>query len=252
MNHTRPITLIDHTQKVFTKILTNRLTNILDRNNILSSQNYTAFPLQSTIQPISQLTTIIEYASTTQKEIWLLLQDMSKVFDSIHIPTLAKAMECIKLLSSFINILNFLLSNRFNCVITSYSTTSRYKVQDGIDQGETISPLLWKIYYDPLISRIHKEHTGYLSTIPLQLNHASVHTSIMAYMDDSLWVASTRSELLQIVEKVESFYKFTGIRVNPTKSVLATNSILIDKTIKLNNETITAVKKDELFKYLGA
>ena len=65
----------------------------------------------------------------------------------------------------------------------------------------------------------------------------------MAYMDDSLWVAPTRSELLQIVEKVESFYKFTGIRVNPTKSVLATNSTLIDKTIKLNNETITAVKK---------
>ena len=74
----------------------------------------------------------------------------------------------------------------------------------------------------------------------------------MAYMDDSLWVAPTRSKLLQIVEKAESFYKFTRIRVNPTKSVLATNSTLIDKTIKLNNETIIAVKKDKLFKYLGA
>ena len=53
LNHTHLITLIDHTRKVFTKILTNRLTNILDRNNILSSQNYAVFPLQLTIQPIS-------------------------------------------------------------------------------------------------------------------------------------------------------------------------------------------------------
>src|SRR5205085_8367293 len=46
--------------------------------------------------------------------------------------------------------------------------------------------------------------------------------------------------------------KFTGIRVNPAKSVLATNLTLIDKTINFNNETITAVKKNEPFKYLDA
>ena len=71
-------------------------------------------------------------------------------------------------------------------------------------------------------------------------------------MNDTLWVVSTKSELLQIIEKAESFYKFTRIRVNSAKSVLATNSALLNKTIKLNNEIITTIKKDEPFKYLGA
>ena len=88
----RSITLIDYTRKIFTKILTNRLLNILDRHDILSSLNYIAFPRQSTLQLISQLISIIEYASSTQQEIWLLLQDMSKAFDSIHILTLTKSL----------------------------------------------------------------------------------------------------------------------------------------------------------------
>jgi hypothetical protein len=142
LNTTRPITLIDHTRKIFTKIITNRLSNILDRNDILSPLNYAAFPGQSTLQPISQLTSIIEHSLTTKQEIWLLLQDMSKAFDSIHIPTLTKALHRIKLPISIVNLLIFLLSNRTNQVITDYGLTKSYSVEDGVDQGETISPLL--------------------------------------------------------------------------------------------------------------
>ena len=122
LNTTRPITLIDHTRKIFTKIITNRLSNILDRNDILSPLNYAAFPGQSTLQLISQLTSIIEHSLTTQQEIWLLLQDMSKAFDSIHIPTLTKAFHRIKLPIPIINLLIFLLSNRTNQVITDYGS----------------------------------------------------------------------------------------------------------------------------------
>src|SRR5260364_201836 len=89
---TRPITLIDHTRKVFTKILNNRLTPIIMRNNILSNNNFAAFPYQSTILPILQLGQILEDATTNNKELWILSQDMSKAFDSVHINTLARAL----------------------------------------------------------------------------------------------------------------------------------------------------------------
>ena len=42
----------------------------------------------------------------------------------------------------------------------------------------------------------------------------------------------------------------TSMIIFPAKSVLATNSAHLDKIFKLNNEIITAIKKDELFKYL--
>ena len=66
--------------------------------------------------------------------------------------------------------------------------TSPYTVLDGIDQDETFLPLLWKIYYNPLIATIHKCFPGYSFTIPSQ-PPKQIHTSIMVYMDDSLWIA---------------------------------------------------------------
>ena len=55
LTSTRPITLIDHTRKILTKILTERLSNILLKLDILAPQNNVAFPFSSTMIPIQQL-----------------------------------------------------------------------------------------------------------------------------------------------------------------------------------------------------
>ena len=43
-----------------------------------------------------------------------------------------------------------------NQVITDVGITNKYDMNNGIDQEEIISPLLWIIYYDPLFSKIKK------------------------------------------------------------------------------------------------
>ena len=74
----------------------------------------------------------------------------------------------------------------------------------------------------------------------------------MAYMDDSLWVAPSKNSLQEILITANSFYKFARIKVNPSKSILATNSLSEEKTITFNNENINAINKSKPFKYLGA
>ena len=250
LNTTRLITLIEHTRKIFTKILTNRLIPIITRNEILSPQNFAAFPHQSTLQPVSQLTNIIEHSTTEKKEIWILLQDMSKAFDSVHLPTLYKALERIRIPKNFVKLLTSLLSNRRNRVITTLGLTKYYYVEDGIDQGETFFPLLWKIYYDPLISRIHKEFLGFQEYLSIQQQHKTIYSSIMAYMDDSLWTAPDKKTLTDILQVANSFYKLNNICVNSSKSILVTNSETPDKTITFANDTIIAIEKRTPFKYL--
>ena len=136
-------------------------------------------------------------------------------------------------------------------MITDYRLTKLYLVEDGIDQRETFSLLLWKIYYDPLISRIHNEHLGYQDTIPLIPTSKHIHTSIMAYMDDSLWVALSKSSLQKILLTANSFYKFARIKVNLSKSVLTTNSLIEDRSVTFNEEIINIIDKSKAFKYLG-
>src|SRR6185437_8117815 len=49
---TRPITLIEHRRKLFTKILTINLNKILSKLEVLSPQNNAALPQTLTAQPI--------------------------------------------------------------------------------------------------------------------------------------------------------------------------------------------------------
>jgi hypothetical protein len=49
------------------------------------------------------------------------------------------------------------LENRKNKILTNLGDTREYIMKNGIDQGETISPLLWIIYYNPLFERIKKK-----------------------------------------------------------------------------------------------
>jgi hypothetical protein len=105
LNNTRPITLIEHTRKILTKIITNRLNNILTRYPILNNSNHVALPNTSTAIPISTLTHIIESANASKQELWLLSQDMSKAYDSVHIPLLCKALQRIKIPKNIIDLI---------------------------------------------------------------------------------------------------------------------------------------------------
>ena len=92
LTQTRPITLIEHSRKIFTKILTKRLNKILGQKKVLNIRNNSALPNTSTTGPIQWLTNIQEYAWLKEKDYWLVSQDMSKVYDSVHLPLLWKAL----------------------------------------------------------------------------------------------------------------------------------------------------------------
>ena len=83
---------------------------------------------------------------------------MSKAYDSVNLDLLKLALERIQIPFQLCNIIINLLTNRTNRVITNLGLTKSYDVNNGIDQGETITPLLWRIYYDPLINKISTSH----------------------------------------------------------------------------------------------
>ena len=111
LSKTRPITLLECPRKLLFKILTNRLTKILGKNrNILGDFNFAALPGSSTIEPINILNNLIEDAREKNKELWIMFQDMSKAYDYVNRGNLSKALERIKILKSFIK----LIENAFN------------------------------------------------------------------------------------------------------------------------------------------
>ena len=113
------------------------------------------------------------------------MQDMSKTYDLVNRNNLAKALKRIKLLNLFVDFIANSLKNRTNQIITDFGFTESYKVGNGIDQGEIMSPLLWIIYYNPLFAKIEKikyeKNIGY----ELDYNNQCISITDLAYMDDS-------------------------------------------------------------------
>ena len=123
-------------------------------HNILRGPNFVDLPGKSIIEPIQLLNNICEKVREKGKELWILFQDTAKAYDTISLPMMKKTMERIKIPSLLTNLILDLFRDRSFQIITKYGLTNPITVRDGIDQGETISPLLWQIFYDPLLCKI--------------------------------------------------------------------------------------------------
>src|SRR5437763_6962246 len=82
---------------------------------------------------------------------------MKKVFDSVSLKMMKKVLERIKMSDLLIKFLLNLYNKRKIKVYTEYSLTKEFKAEDELDQGEVVSPLIWRIFYDLLLCLIYKK-----------------------------------------------------------------------------------------------
>jgi hypothetical protein len=133
LSNTRPIVLMEATRKCFTKIITNRLSSICKNNQILKEPNFAGLPGESTQEPIQLLNSICEEARTENKELWILLQDTAKAFDTVNLDMLNKALQRIRIPEKICQLIIFLFKERQFKVITDQGLTNTITAGDGID-----------------------------------------------------------------------------------------------------------------------
>src|ERR1043165_3372816 len=166
LDNVRPIALLETFRKCTTKILTRRLSQVFCEKNILKGPNFAGLPGNSTEEPVHIVNAIMEDAKDSNKELWLVLQEMKKAFDSVSLEALRLAMKRIKIPKVIITFILNLFYNRQSKVITHWGTTDAFEIKDGIEQGEVLSSLVWRIFYDPLLERIQEDsNLGYTVSV---------------------------------------------------------------------------------------
>src|SRR5256885_13150371 len=92
----------------------------------------------------------------------------------------------------------------------------------GIDQGESLSPLLWVIYIDPLLTVLNKE-----ASLPYIIDSdpsvPRVCTSTLAFMDDTTLISSSIEGLDHLLNIAQEFYEFNNTKINFNKAELICN-----------------------------
>jgi hypothetical protein len=265
LNNTRPIVLLEVTRKCFTKILTERLGGLCKEKNILRGPNFAGLPGESTMEPIHLLNNICEEAREEGKELWILFQDTAKAYDTISLSMLERALKRIKIPPRFINLILDPFKERKLRVITSLGPTQPITAEDGIDQGETISPLLWRIFYDPLLCKIQEnKKQGYsmkcewkqdLSNHNKEASQLTIRQAAIAYMDDTTWIARSKRDMDNILEEARIFYKANDSQINGEKSILITinNKHYNPATVKVGpkKETVKELNRNSHTRFLG-
>ena len=72
ISKTRPITLLETVRKAYVKILTNCLSKILQKHNVLRGNNFAGLPGKSTDEPIKMINMLMEDVIEHNKELWIL------------------------------------------------------------------------------------------------------------------------------------------------------------------------------------
>src|ERR1044071_7677618 len=133
---------------------------------------------------------------------------MKKAFDSVSLIMMEKALKRIKIPDLTTKFLLNLYNKRKIKVITDYGLTKEFEAGDGLDQGEVVSPLMWRIFYDPLLTEISKrKDLGYRMELnwpcDLKTNKAQITSwqqSVLAYADDTTWLTRSKEEMQKIVD----------------------------------------------------
>jgi len=232
LSNTRPITLLDCIRKTFVKIINNRLNHYIHINNLLEPNNRAGISGSSTMEIIARLELILTDQKENHKPLFIMLQDLSKAYDRVNINLLELALQRIHVPSTLASLIKDLFTERVNNIIMDGYLSKDYNILQGIDQGETICPLLWVIYYDPMFDAInHSNNQGYIvsHSIPSDIlqkenmHNFSEEFKVSGYIDDTTWFSSNISDLESSLNIADEFYNFSNICINKDKTVLLTN-----------------------------
>ena len=146
----RPISVLPVFSKIIEKCMYNRLTNFLEKNNILSTSQYGFRSGHSTSTALLDLVNKVSFALDSHKILIGLFLDLSKAFDTLDHSILIRKLHNYGIRGILLKLFESYLNNPKQFVICNNLSSEFQNVQCGVPQGSILGPLLFLIYMNDI------------------------------------------------------------------------------------------------------
>ena len=189
----RPISVLQEFGKISSKILANRIGEVLLHKPSIMTKSQRAFLRDgSTSQCLNIALNILEdfkekKKGTPNAVLFMLAYDQVKAYDCVQGYTIRASLERFNMPESFISYVLGNLTNATSCFKTFYGPTQEFDVQTSVRQGDPLSPLVYICITDALHEGLKRnplyanEKTGYSFS-----NDPALRIASTGYADDTL------------------------------------------------------------------
>ncbi len=232
----RPISLTSCLGKLLERIVTVRLTNYLNTNNIIPLEQSGFRAGRSTADHLATLSDDINKTICNKGTTLAVFIDIEKAFDNLDHTTLLEKLANIKLCGNMLAYIRDFLHNRKSCIKVKNFYSSSFTVNKGVPQGSVISPTLFNIYLYDLPSSVSDQR----------------RVRISLFADDvAIWASSTMragpsvqtQHVQTALDELDVWAHTNKLALSQTKTVAVqfTKRLnLPQPQLKLNNQPIAA------------
>lgn len=245
----RPITIGSAVQRLLHRILHRRLRSAVER----CSHQRGFVEIDGTLANVVILDHYIASRMESGKAFNVVSLDLSKAFDSVSHNSIRRAMRRSGIEEGMVAYIMNALQGSTSIIKVGQRFTRPIHIRRGVKQGDPLSPLLFNLVLDELLTSInHRYRGGSLEN--------GMNVALMGFADDLVLLSDKQTDVPLMLDEVDQFVRARGMSVNPEKCMsLATRTLMGDKKplpvtkaiFKISGRKIPSVRMLTAFKYLG-
>ena len=206
----RGISILSCVGKVFSGIINARVVYYCEENGVFQDEQNGFRKSRSCEDPLFVLTSIIRNRLSEGRGTFCAFIDMQKAFDWVDRDLLFYKLLKYNIRGKIYQCIKALYSHPLACIKVNNNMTEWFEIGSGVRQGDSLSPSLFGLFINDLISEI--------KTLDIGVQVKNELISILAFADDIVILAENEKDLQKMLRHVEMWCKKWRLKVNTDKT----------------------------------